>query len=335
MICDRKIDMTNDYEISVIIPAYNAEKFLHRCLDSVISQTIFDKLQVIVIDDGSTDKTGNIADSYAEKHSNILCIHQKNGGHPKARNVALQQAVGKYVGFVDADDWVDVDFFQKLFEAIERTNSDIAVSGFTVESAAKDILRNHVTKHEKIMNHEQGIIAFLKRDIDVNFWTKLFRREMTKAIQFNTHLRITSDRWFVFDAIMKSNKAVLINGSGYHYCMNKDSIVHTITVEKNLDNLLFIDYMKNRIAKEAPSLMHYAECMEIYIKCRLLGDLSYEKDGKCKALCESLRKDIKNFSLIKASKYSSKKHFVSLIIAKINPKLYALLRSNEYLKYKT
>ena len=322
-------------DVSVIIPAYNAEKYLSRCLDSVVAQTMFDRMQVIIVDDGSVDGTGSIADKYAENHENVACIHQENGGESAARNTGLKNASGKYIGFVDADDWVEPDFFQKLYTAATRHNCDIACCGFTLERGANEMLKNNLTELESELDHKNGIIAFLKRDIDVHACTKLFRRDSLLSTRFNTDVHIGPDRWFSFDSILQANRIVLVGGSGYHYFMNPDSVMQSMSIERNFENLEFADYLMREIRAKEPDLSAYAESMAIIIKCRLLGDLALTKRTKdTEKIYWALKNNIRRFEMKKAYQHLSKKHFISLIVAKISPKLYGKLRSNEYLKYK-
>ena len=110
--------------ISIIIPVYNTEKYLERCLNSLIQQTV-KKIEIILIDDGSTDSSGNICDNYAKNHENIKVIHQMNRGQAAARNEGLKIAGGKYIGFVDSDDWVKYDMYETMLEVIENENCDV------------------------------------------------------------------------------------------------------------------------------------------------------------------------------------------------------------------
>ena len=116
----------NNMKISIIVPVYNVEKYLERCLDSLINQTLKD-IEIICINDGSTDNSSEILKEYAKKDSRIIIINQNNQGISVARNNGMNKAKGKYIGFVDSDDWVDLDFFEKLYKAAEKHNAQIAV----------------------------------------------------------------------------------------------------------------------------------------------------------------------------------------------------------------
>ena len=114
-------------KISIIIPVYNTEEYLRECLDSVIEQTLKD-IEIILVDDGSTDNSGKICDEYREKDTRITVIHQENRGQGKARNEALKISNGEYIGFIDSDDWIDLDFYEKLYNAASEKESEVTVA---------------------------------------------------------------------------------------------------------------------------------------------------------------------------------------------------------------
>ena len=119
-------------KISVIVPVFNAEKYLKMCLNSLVSQTL-KNIEIICIDDGSTDNSLAILDKFKSKDDRIKIIKQKNYGVSMARNNGISEAQGEYIGFVDADDWVDKDFFEKLYNATQKYNADIATAGYLGE----------------------------------------------------------------------------------------------------------------------------------------------------------------------------------------------------------
>ncbi len=118
-----------DKLISIIIPVYNVERYLRECIDSIIAQT-YKNLEIILVDDGSSDKSGEICDEYSKKDSRIKVIHKKNGGLSDARNVALDIAKGDYIGFIDSDDYIEKDMFQILYNLAEEYNAEISSISF-------------------------------------------------------------------------------------------------------------------------------------------------------------------------------------------------------------
>ena len=118
--------------ISVLVPAYNVEQYIYQCIDSILGQT-YSNLEIIIVNDGSTDKTGNILDVYAKKDDRIKVVHKKNEGLVMARRDALDLMQGEYVGFVDSDDWIEPNMYEELYEAMVDTDADIVTSGRIVE----------------------------------------------------------------------------------------------------------------------------------------------------------------------------------------------------------
>ena len=115
--------------ISVIVPIYNVEQYLEKCIESIISQT-YKNLQIILIDDGSNDKSGKICNKYAEKDKRVVVIHKENAGVSEARNTGLDNAKGEWITFVDADDWIEEEYCQRLYNLVIETNSDVALCGY-------------------------------------------------------------------------------------------------------------------------------------------------------------------------------------------------------------
>ena len=122
--------MKNRPIISIIVPVYNVESYLERCINSILNQT-FKNFELILVDDGSTDKSGEICDSFAGYDKRIRVIHKKNGGLSSARNVGLDVSIGKYIGFVDSDDWIDEFMYEKLYRNMIKTKSDIVICNFS------------------------------------------------------------------------------------------------------------------------------------------------------------------------------------------------------------
>ena len=174
--------------ISVIVPVYKVERYLCRCVDSIIAQT-YTNLQIILVDDGSPDGSGAICDDYAAKDSRITVIHKKNGGLSDARNAGLVAACGSYIGFVDSDDYIAVDMYEKLYKAIVACNADMSVCNFRyVDENGNNIeeRNNALPVKDEVID---GITA-LTRTLDdkgwyyVTAWNRLYSRKLLQSIYF-------------------------------------------------------------------------------------------------------------------------------------------------------
>ena len=200
-------------EISVIIPVYNSARYLRECLESVLGQTVHD-IEIICINDGSTDESLQILHDFKHKDSRITIIDQKNAGVSAARNEGLAIASGKYVGFVDGDDTVSSDYFEKLIHEAERTGADAVYSRFAKDSASD---------FEKVLNG-QGIIShllpeFFKGDTYNSVCNKIFRTETVKAggLAFPTGTALGEDAYFNIAFLVKAERIAILDYSGYHY----------------------------------------------------------------------------------------------------------------------
>ena len=168
-------------KISVIIPVYNCEKFIEKCLQSLVNQTLTD-IEIILVNDGSTDNSQKIIEKFSD--TRIKLINKKNGGQSSARNVGLDVANGEYIGFIDSDDWVDSDFFEKLYNTAKKYNADIAMT---------DFIRIGPTKYKKRLNiSEEKIYEKIENKIKIAnalkegcIWNKIYKKEILTGLKFN------------------------------------------------------------------------------------------------------------------------------------------------------
>lgn len=222
--------------VSVIIPAYNAEKYIAFCLDSIISQT-HKNLEIIVVDDGSTDNTGKICDEYSAKDSRIKVIHQKNKGLSGARNAALDIMSGEYVTFVDSDDFISADYTKRLLELCIENNSQIsACHAFDVS--------NHKIIQPDINHSEQTVSAlkllentFILQPYYDTVISKLFHNSIFREIRFPVGI-IHEDSYIIFDLIEKSQNITFTTEHLYYYYLSPNSIMRSDFSVKRFDMLL-------------------------------------------------------------------------------------------------
>lgn len=231
-------------KISIIVPVYKAEKYLHRCVDSILTQTFTD-FEVLLIDDGSPDNSGNICDGYARKDERVRVFHKENGGVSSARNLGLEHARGEWVAFIDSDDWVDNDYLDLLVEVPDGIS--MVRFGYSL---------NYSNRYFKVKLQDVGIIDRTKCMSNrcwSNFcWTFFYNRKslLDKGLYFNTSVRFSEDRLFIANALMVQEKVWFVPKYSYHYFMNENSVVHSkrsrITFEDDLKVLIsFYDNIKN------------------------------------------------------------------------------------------
>lgn len=225
-------------KISVIVPVYNVEKYLSRCLDSILAQT-YENIEIILVDDGSADNSGIICDEYAKKYDNIKVIHKENGGQSSARNEGLKAATGEYIGFVDSDDWIDKDMYAYLYKILKETDSDVA-----------DISAKFMTKAGQVIQPEIKLVTYEGKDILRNYmrtgiedkcgqfavWRKLYKRELFDNVRFKEG-KIYEDILINFELLAKAKRIVRSNRILYFYFQENASTMRRGLTEKDYDLL--------------------------------------------------------------------------------------------------
>lgn len=214
-------------KISIIVPVYNVEKYLPRCIDSILDQT-YTNFECILIDDGSPDRCGEMCDEYAERDKRIIVIHQKNKGVSAARNAGLNVAKGEYVGFVDSDDYIAPEMYQCLVSAIEESNADFSYCAIEHIKANGDryIERASIGAVE---NQLSFVTEALLKDGDVGgaVWNKLFKRKVIRDIRFEESAKICEDVLFALMCCARISSAVFVQEPLYYYYHRPGSAVRT------------------------------------------------------------------------------------------------------------
>lgn len=224
-------------KVSVIIPIYNVEKYLARCLDSVVKQSLKD-IEIICIDDGSTDGSSKITENYAKKDKRISVIYQKNKGVGSARNTGIRVARGKYISFVDGDDWIDLDFLEKLYNAAESSGADAACS---------EIKRPHISgknpyklkfKSSEILLSVNDKYRTLEIPRRCYVWNKIYlRSELERQNIKFIEGKMFEDIYFTPRFLLDCKKVITVPGVCYHYWANGTSITRKLRDKNQIDLL--------------------------------------------------------------------------------------------------
>ena len=225
--------LSNNLKISVIIPAYNIAEYLPRCLDSIIDQT-YKNLEIIVISDGSTDKTNDIIKEYEKKDSRIVAVLKENSGVSDTRNKGLDIATGDYIGFVDGDDYIEPEMYEVLLNNALENNADISHCGYQMVFPTRvDYYYN--TKKKVIQDNNKGIRDLIVGDyVEPGIWNKLYKKEVLDGVRMPSNIRINEDVLFNFYAFIKSEKAVYEDLPFYHYILRKGSAATSKVNENKL-----------------------------------------------------------------------------------------------------
>lgn len=212
--------------ISIIVPVYNADKYLAKCLDSLASQT-YRNIEVLLIDDGSNDKSAEICKAYAEHDLRFKYFYQDNQGVSSARNYGLDLAKGEYVGFCDSDDWVEPDLYEFLFDMITENDADISICSVYSDSDLR-IDKPHLNEVKARYTSEEAIIEMHKgTNFAGHLWNKLFRRAVIDGLRLDKNIHIFEDMLFTWMAFHNSSLIVFHNAKKYHYMQYFTSCSHS------------------------------------------------------------------------------------------------------------
>ena len=256
-------------KVSIIVPVYNVEKYLERCINSLKNQSLTD-IEIILVDDGSTDSSLEICNKMAGEDLRIKVIHKVNEGAGKARNTGLESATGEYIGFVDSDDFVEEDMYKTLFEKAEKYGSDLVMSGvlFVNGNMFKEdgeCVRKiyfdkdtHFETEESLKKLRMGIVGATPDDIDDSKYgmgtvKNLFKNEIIKKnnIMYKSERELFSeDALFMIDYISCIKKATGIPKAFYNYCRNEDSISKSYRKDRFEKGLVFVDEVEKRFKKD-------------------------------------------------------------------------------------
>ncbi len=210
-------------EISIIVPVYNMGRYLRQCVDSILAQT-FQNWECLLIDDGSTDDSGEICEEYAEKDKRIRVVYKKNGGLSSARNVGVSLAQADLIGFVDSDDWIDVDMYMNLYQSMKENDSDIAVCGIYFDMSGKSVPKP-VLIEEDVLEGKNALWLILEDKYITSYaWNKLYKKSLLKGLPFPEIL--FEDYAVVYKWFSRAKKVTLCHAPAYHYRQRRNSIVH-------------------------------------------------------------------------------------------------------------
>lgn len=260
------IGSVNDSLVSIIVPIYNAEKYLDSCIQSVLRQT-YTNWELILIDDGSTDKSRRIAEEYGFADERITVFHQKNLGVSLARNQGIDEATGNYVVFLDADDELIEDCLAKTVNIAEETNADV-VAGRSCEN--QELFQDRI-----IWTGAEALENSLKDHLfTYSACAKLIRREFIGKTRFTPDIRINEDSYFVFQLLCKQNVFVLTNDVIYFYRANSESSSRTVFSEKYFDILKVSDLKYKKIEEQFPQMHDLAKNMLLKARMNVLRILA-------------------------------------------------------------
>lgn len=237
--------------ISVIVPVYNVENYLSRCVDSIINQT-YSNLEIILVDDGSTDSSGIICDEYKKKDKRIIVIHQENGGLSQARNSGMKVMKGKYVTFVDSDDYISPDYIKYLFNLIVRYKADISIClyrNFYEDGTLERKKKNKRISIGLFSGQEAAVDLCYQKHIPNSACGKLYNSELFHNIVYPVG-KLYEDLGTTYKLFLLSNKVVFSPIEKYYYFQRQDSIMHFKFSKKNMDRV----YLSEKLYEDVKNI---------------------------------------------------------------------------------
>ena len=244
--------------VSIIIPIYNVEEFVEKCLKSVINQT-YKNVEIILIDDGSKDNSKQICDNYAKIDNRIKVIHKKNEGVSKARNIGLDIAKGEYIAFVDADDYIEKNYIEELYNLSIETNADITICGVKDEDYAGNIFNesNEITKK---LNREEMLKELLNEKYFFSVcWAKFYKKETIANIRFNENMKIAEDLEFLYKLLDNINVVYIDTVKKlYHFLFREGSATRQGFNENWNKEIKLCKNIINDVFEKYPDIQEYA-----------------------------------------------------------------------------
>lgn len=308
------LKLNNNPLISVVVPIYNVEKYLRRCVESIRCQT-YSNLEIILVDDGSPDSCGKICDAYRNTDNRIKVIHKKNGGLSDARNVGIKIAPGEYITCIDSDDFISPFFIDNLWTAIQESKCEIATSWFVDYYEGDDITESKKLdiNDVQVLNKEEFYKKLLYQDgVEISAWGKLYKAELFKGVEYPTG-KLYEDIPTTYLLVEKVTKIAVIPNIDYFYFQRKTSIAQANFSLQKMDAINHMNDFRNFITVNYPLLKKAAECRYFSVLCNILFQI---QSPEFKQQQEELWNEIKKYrySVLK-NRYGRKKARVAALLS--------------------
>jgi len=315
--------MKQEFLISVIVPIYNSGEHLYRCLDSLVNQT-YSKLEIILINDGSTDGSGEVCELYKKKDERIICIHKENEGVSSARNIGLKLATGDYFHFLDSDDYLELDTYEYLLSLIQKHKCDAVTFEYYITYKEKEIIHSLSKTHYGMLNCEDTLIALMRGKMLC--CDKFYSRNLVDGLQFRNDIHRGEDTLFAALALERAEKIWFDNKPLYHYVQSEDSACRGRFRESQLTVLKLYDaykplFERHKVMQEYFLLFMQEVLISLYYDIWVdVNSHKYKKGMK-----EIYNVTSMHYQRINQAKMLSKKQKVKFAIFNISPKLFCVL----------
>lgn len=312
-------------KVSVVVPVYNAAEYIEKTAELLLSQTL-DDIEIILVNDGSTDASGEICQRLARQNSKIRCVTTENRGVSAARNTGIRLAQGEYIGFCDSDDLPDAELYGTLYNLATKNQCDIAMVKYAKVCNGKTGNGNGDGTVIVYQNKEDVLKDFFRDKLLSGVYTKVFKRELFDCIGFEEGRKINEDKMFIFEAILSSSSWCFKDVSLYTYIRREGSASYADFSDKYLDIIYFAQKMESYIQREYPDLLPLARANTVSGYLQVLKIICKSKDSKThqnefKQCADALKK----YSISFCKKYLRKNDFYKLLILRANCGLFRLV----------
>ncbi len=287
--------------ISVIVPVYNVEQYLNKCVDSIINQT-YKNLEIILVDDGSPDRCGEICDEYAEKDDRVKVIHKENGGQGSARNMGLDICKGEYIAFVDSDDWIDLDMYECMMSDLLEYAADLSMCNFWIVNGEK-ISAEDGCEDVIVMNNKQ-LMEFYYSDSRMNTspCNKLYKKDLWEGLRYPENV-FREDELILYKVLLKADKTVHTGLPKYFYYIRTGSSEHSGFSPKYLISCESIDRQAEEVLRIYPDLKDVLNDVRLWTRVKIASDMIFQQKVN---MYKDIYKDIKRF--IKENRFCGEEH---------------------------
>lgn len=281
-------------EVSVIVPVYKVERYLDRCVQSILNQT-FKDFEVILVDDGSPDRCPAMCDEWAKRDSRITVLHQKNGGASAARNAGLRVAQGEYIGFVDSDDWIEPKMYGSMYELITANDADMVICEMQRQGKKNKSMAERVEfwDQKKCLDH----FFRVNGEEDTHcIWNRLIKKEILEDFSF-IEGKMNEDVHACYCFAVQCKKAVYTNAPYYHYTFNVNGVTNNRFTVKKMDLLYVWDKVRGLVANEVPEYLQVCDRNIERARFTLLAKMYFDgydkRDKRLSEIKQQLKKAVR------------------------------------------
>ena len=260
--------MMNNDLISIVVPVYNVELYIEKCIKTILNQT-YENFELLLINDGSNDESGFLCDKYLKLDSRVRLYHKANGGLSSARNYGIKKSFGKYITFVDSDDYIERDYLETLYTTLKEKNVNIAVCPYSIIRGEKIINIGNGYKSELLSTAGSLSRMLLEQGFTVSAYAKLYRKSLFNDISYPEG-KVYEDNATTYKLFLKCNEIAYNNKSIYNYCIRSNSITTKSFSIKNIDYITITDSACNEILKHYPSLEDECKYRKAFVRLTIL-----------------------------------------------------------------